>query len=114
MKLSDLKRFDLIYVGTPYTMYRGGIEAAFVRACGHAANLLRAGLKVYSPIAHGHSIAVNGGIDPLDHSIWLPFDAAIMAKSGAIIVVMMEGWDRSAGVAHEVKTFRDAGKPVFL
>lgn len=113
MKLSDLKHFDLIYVATPYTKYRGGIECAFVRACVVTAQLLQAGLKVYSPIAHGHSISVHGRIDPLDHAIWLPFDAAIMAKSAAIVVVKMNGWDQSFGVAHEVETFRKAGKPVF-
>jgi hypothetical protein len=112
-ELEKLKHFNLIYVGTPYTKYHGGIHAAFVDACRLTARLLRAGLRVYSPIAHTHPIAIHGEIDPLDLSVWLPFDAAIMGKSDAMIVGMLPGWDKSTGVQHEVDEFTSAFKPVF-
>lgn len=114
MKLCDLKKFALIYVGTPYTKYVGGIDEAFTDACKLTARLLREGLKVYSPIAHTHPIAVHGGIDPLDLDIWLPFDGAMMDKADAMIVAMLPGWDTSTGVRHEIRAFSDAGKPVFF
>lgn len=114
MKLTDLKKFALIYVGTPYTKYPEGIDAAFTDACKLTARLLREGLKVYSPIAHTHPVAVHGDIDPLDLSIWLPFDGAMMDKSDAMIVGMMPGWETSTGVRHEMQTFIEAGKPVFF
>jgi len=112
--LSELKKFDLIYVGTPYTKYAAGIEAAFVDACKLTARLLSAGLNVYSPIAHTHPIAIHGRLDPLDHKIWLPFDAAIMGKSDAMIVAMLPTWDSSSGVRHEIDAFVAASKPVFF
>lgn len=111
--LHDLRRFDLIYVGTPYTRYPAGIEAAFQDACKLTARLLREGLKVYSPIAHTHPIAIHGGIDPLDLGIWLPFDAAIMAKSDAMLIGKLAGYMESKGVQHEISTFELAGKPVY-
>lgn len=114
MKLDHLKTFDLIYVGTPYTKYPGGIEAAFVGACKLTARLLKEGLKVYSPIAHTHPIAIHGGIDPLDLSVWLPFDAAIMAKADAMIVAMMPSWSNSTGIRHEIDVFVAGGKPVYF
>ena len=114
MKLDDLKKFDLIYVGTPYTRYPGGIEVAFIDACRLTAQLLSEGLCVYSPIAHTHPLAIHGGLDPLDHSIWLPFDAAIMEKSDAMVVAMMTGWEASYGVRHEIQVFVEAGKPVYF
>lgn len=114
MNLSDLKRYDLIYVGTPYTKYLGGIEPAFVDACKLTARLLQSGLKVYSPIAHTHPIAIHGNINPLDLNVWLPFDASIMAKSDAMIVAMMPGWEVSTGVLHEIRVFVAAGKPVYF
>lgn len=113
-QLSNLKRFELIYVGTPYTKYPGGIEKAFVDACKLTARLLTAGVNVYSPIAHTHPLAIYGDLDPLDHKIWLPFDSAMMAKADAMIVAMMEGWETSYGVRHEMETFAANGKQIFF
>jgi hypothetical protein len=111
--LEQLRGFDLVYLGTPYSKYPGGIEVAFEHACVFAANLLRHQVKVYSPIAHTHPIAIHGKIDPLDLNIWLPFDAAMMAKADAMVVGLMPGWEESRGVAHEIEVFKTAGKPVF-
>lgn len=113
MKLKDLKQFDLIYVGTPYSKYPGGIELAFIDACRLTARLMQVGLKVYSPIAHTHPLAIHGGLDPMDLNIWLPFDAAMMGKADAMLVAMMDGWATSTGIKHEIQAFTDAGKPVF-
>lgn len=115
MKLENLKKFDLLYVGTPYSKYPGGIEVAFIDACKLTARLLQdASLKVYSPIVHMHPVAMHGGIDPMDHSVWLAIDAAMMDKSDAMIVAMMPGWESSYGIRHEIQAFVEAGKPVYF
>ncbi|MGB6080251.1 MAG: DUF1937 family protein [Xanthobacteraceae bacterium] len=114
MNLSDLTGYDLIYVGSPYTKYPTGIEAAFATVCSLMGKLLAQGLNAYSPIAHTHPIAFHGRIDPLDHQFWLAYDAAMMAKSDAMIVAMMDGWEMSYGVRHEIETFQVANKPVFF
>lgn len=111
--LDDVAKFDLVYLGTPYSKYPTGLEAAFRDAAALAAKLLKMGIKVYSPIAHTHPIAQYGQIDPLDHSIWLPFDQAIMDKAGAMLVAKMPGWRESKGIAHEIGVFAQAEKPVF-
>lgn len=104
---------DLCYLATPYSKYVGGIECAFVDASKLAARLLRAGIKVYSPIAHTHPLALYGNIDPLDHAIWMPFDEAMMTVAQTLIVAHMDGWQDSFGISHEVKFFEAAGKPIF-
>ncbi len=114
MKFCDLRRFDLIYLGTPYSLYPGCIEAAFVDVCKLAARLLAADIKVYSPIVHMHPVATHGDIDPMDHSIWLPIDKAMMDKSDAMIFAMMTRWESSAGIRHEIQAFVEAGKPVYF
>jgi len=114
MKIESLKKFDLLYVGTPYSKYPGGIEVAFIDACRLTAQLLTEGLNVYSPIVHMHPIAVHGNIDPMDHAIWLPIDAAMMGKSDAMIAAMRTGWETSAGIRHENQAFVEAGKPVYF
>lgn len=102
----------LWYMATPYSKYTGGIEAAFIDACRAAADLIRQGNAVYSPIAHTHPIALHGNIDPYDHNIWMALDAHQMKVSDGIIVVMMPGWEESKGVGIEIEEFKKAGKPI--
>lgn len=114
MNLSDLKHYDLIYAATPYSKYIDGPEAAFQDAAVIMGDLVRSGLKVYSPICHTHPIATYGNIDPMNHNIWLPFDEAIMNVCDALLVIQMSGWDQSYGIDYEVDYFATDGKPVYL
>lgn len=100
------------YCATPYSKFHLGIEAAFEQACIQAALLISAGISVYFPICHTHPIAMQGGIDPLDHEIWLPADRAFMDAAKGLIVCKMDGWQDSYGVGVEIETFKAAGKPV--
>lgn len=103
----------LCYLATPYSLYPGGPHRAFEDASRLAAKLLRAGVKVYSPIAHTHPLAIYGDIDPLDHAIWMPFDEAMMTAAHVLIVAELPSWDESKGVAHEIAFFERAGKPIY-
>lgn len=100
------------YVATPYSKYPTGIEAAFVDACRFMADLVRHGIPAYSPIAHTHPIAIHGGLDPLDHSMWLPADEPMMRVAHGLIVCTMASWEASYGVSVEINTFKEAGKPI--
>lgn len=103
---------DFWYLATPYSKYPHGIEEAFKLACREAARLIRAGIRVYSPIAHTHPIAVHGEIDPYAHSIWLPADAPFMRHAYGLIVLKAESWEASYGIGEEIKAFAAAGKPI--
>lgn len=103
----------LRYLATPYTLYPAGITQAYIDASRLAAALMCARMPVYSPIAHMHSLATFGKINPLDHSIWLPFDEVMMAKCDSLLVAHMAGWRESRGIAHEVAYFERHGKPIF-
>src|SRR5581483_5926388 len=108
---TQLRDLGLIYLATPYSKYPDGIDRAWLDACKLTARMLRAGAKVYSPIAHTHPVAIHGEIDPLDHKIWLPFDEAMMAAAAALVVAKMTGWESSQGIAHEIRFFAQARKP---
>lgn len=112
--MQRLTQFNLVYLGTPYSKYADGLEAAFREACVLTGKLIAAGVRAYSPIAHTHPVAIHAGLDPLDHNIWLPYDEAIMARCDAMVVGTMIGWRESYGVKYEIDTFRKAGKPVFM
>lgn len=100
------------YLAIPYSKYPKGIEESFKLASKIAAEFLRLGHCVYSPISHTHSIAVYGGFDCYDHEIWLPFDEQLMKMAKGIIVIQAEGWDESKGVLHELEYFFKAGKVI--
>ena len=42
------------YLASPYSKYPEGTQAAFEMACWQAGLLIRAGVPVFSPIAHSH------------------------------------------------------------
>lgn len=107
------KPLGLAYVASPYTLYAGGITNAFVDAARITARLMLAGIHTYSPIVASHPLAVYGKINPLDHTIWLPLNDVMLEKCDVLIVARMEGWDKSAGVAHEIEVFERARKPIY-
>lgn len=100
------------YLATPYSRYPRGIARAFDAACWQSGLLIRAGVAVFSPIAHTHPIAIHSGIDPLDHGIWMPLDAPMMDAARGLIVCMMTGWDASYGVGVEIEAFKRVRKPI--
>ena len=103
----------LAYLATSYSKHPHGHELAFREAARLVAKLLCAGVNAYSPIAHTHPVAIYGGLDLLDHAIWLPFDELMMHRCDALIVAHVDGWQESKGIAHEVAFFEKADKPIF-
>ena len=100
------------YLATPYSKYPKGIEEAFMVACRAAADLIRAGVRVYSPIAHTHPVAIHGGIDPYAHEIWIPADMPFMRAAHGLIVLRAEGWEVSHGIAIEIAGFQKLNRPI--
>lgn len=109
-----LQQYRLCYLATPYSKYRGGrLNDAFTDASAIAAALVTTGIRIYSPIAHCHPISIFGQVDPLDHSLWIPFDEAMMDAADCLIVAHMDGWEESFGIRHEVDFFTKDKKPIF-
>lgn len=116
--MSDLadelsRRAGYWYLATPYSKYEGGIEAAFQEACKITASLMRQGVCVFCPIAHTHPVAKHGGIDPLNHDIWIPLDRPMMTHAIGLIVAKMDGWEDSYGVGVEIEEFKAVGKQIY-
>lgn len=99
------------YLATQYAKHPDGFEAAYRDSCQAAATCMRHGFPVFSPIAHSHSVSVEGPIE-LEHSEWLAADRPFMAAAVGAIVLTTPGWGTSVGIAHEIDFFKAAGKPV--
>lgn len=114
INLEGLKKYGLIYLASPYTLYAKGLSAAFEDVTELAGKLVKQGLFVFAPITYSHPMTVYGSCPPLDERLWYPLNDSFMHKSDCLLVARMSGHNSSKGVAREIKFFEMTGKPVFF
>lgn len=100
------------YLGSPYSKYPTGLYDAFFQACRARGLLVRAGILCFCPVVHSHNVAEICGMDPRSHAIWMPSERPIMEAAMGLIVLKLEGWDESVGLAEEIDFFREKNLPV--
>jgi nucleoside 2-deoxyribosyltransferase len=101
----------MIYLASPYSHPDPAVrERRFRAACSAAALLLQAGHAVFSPIAHGHVLAEHGL--PTDWKFWQRYDREHLERCDEVIVLMLNGWEESAGVHGEIRQAHELGKRV--
>ena len=103
----------LSYMASPYTRHPRGLRVAWKQASRLAGRLMSAGVNVYSPIAHCHSLSQHGRVDPLDLSIWYPHCELMASRCDVLIVAHLPSWQDSVGIQFETEIFERAGKPIF-
>jgi hypothetical protein len=109
------ERRQVIYLACPYTDPDPQVrKLRFEAATNAAAELIKQGSIVYSPITMTHPIdmVLAGAANTLGSDYWVAFDEAFMEMCSEIVVLQLEGWQKSTGVARELAYFRDAGKPI--
>lgn len=98
------------YLATVYSKHEGGLEQGYMDACEMMAFMMNAGIHVYTPIAHNHVAA--RWINRLDHDYWLPIDFKFLELSKGLIVCKMTNWEKSFGIAEEIKYATELGLPI--
>jgi hypothetical protein len=102
----------MIYLASPYSDPSLGVRTnRYLAACKAAAELIRDGSFVFSPIAHSHGIALCGNL-PGDWAYWQDADRAILKICSHVTVLKLDGWEESKGIAAEVLIAEELGKPV--
>ena len=101
----------MIYLAAPYTSSDPAVcEARFEAACRAAAELIRQGNRVFSPISHSHAICRYGL--PLNWEFWQRIDLEFLSQCSEVAVLKLPGWAQSVGVQAEIAAARAMGKPV--
>ncbi len=101
----------MIYLASPYSHPDPTVrERRFREACRAAAQFMRTGQAVFSPIAHGHCICTYGL--PTDWRFWEPFDRHQLARCDEVVVLTLDGWRESVGVQSEIRIAAEYGIPV--
>ena len=102
----------LVYLATPYSDPNPFVrEARFKAVNRQAAELMRQGVHIYSPISHTHPIALAGDL-PKGWDYWEQYDRTILAACTRMIVFRQPGWERSKGVAAEMAIAKEMGLPI--
>lgn len=68
---------------------------------------------VYSPICHNHPIAQIHRL-PTDWEFWSQIDFPMIERCDRLVVVQLEGWMQSVGVAAEIDLASRLRKPVLF
>lgn len=105
----------MIYMASPYTSYPDGKRWAAHDAAFAAMSLMKKGKAVYSPVVHGHHITETTGEweefhEDQDH--WFTVNEPMMAVCDICVVAMLDGWDKSVGIAREVEYFKREGRSI--
>lgn len=106
---------NVIYLACPYTDPDPSVrQVRFDVATAVAADLIRAGHIVYSPITMTHPIDVvlAGLSNTLGSDYWVTFDEAFMEICSEMVVIRLDGWERSNGIRREIAYFTERKKPI--
>ena len=106
---------QLLYVAAPYTHPDSAVrEHRFQAVCRASALLMQSNIVVFSPLSHSVPIAQHGGLDELDHTFWMSMVMPLLERSDELLVLGLDGWERSEGVREELFFALGKNKPVTL
>lgn len=102
----------MIYLASPYSDPDPAVqEQRFDATCAAAGYLIGHGRLLFSPIAHSHPIAQRGGLQT-DYAYWSIWNRQMIKACDELWVLMLDGWETSAGVLSEVSEARALNKLV--
>lgn len=100
------------YLASPYNHPNPEVRAERRKmVCEKAMELLRQGIPVISPIAHNLALVDACGAET-GWDNWKMQDTAILSVCRKLMVLMLDGWRESVGVANEILYARENGIPI--
>lgn len=106
-------KHKLYYLASPYSHSDPAVKKARAEAVTESAvELLHKGVFVFAPISYNEPWERYNL--PGDWNFWCDFDKTFVERcDGGIIVLQLDGWDKSVGVTAEIDYARSIGLPVY-
>lgn len=103
----------LYYMASPYSHKDRSIkESRAVSARTNAVELIKKGFNVFSPISYNESWEYDYDV-PGDWDFWQDVDKGYISRCDCVLVLTLDGYDKSVGVTAEVEYAKEIGCPVF-
>lgn len=99
----------LIFVSSPYGHPNPDVvEENYLKVTKFVSQLCSNGQVAISPITYGHTLLKYKKM-PSDWEFWKNFCVTLLTKCDEMIVYKMDGWDKSNGVAEEIRVATNLG-----
>lgn len=97
----------LIYLGGPYSHEDPKVIKKRFNIFNKVSSTLicKKDMFVFSPISHSHPIVTLKNFDKnfWTYGYWMPFDLYILAQCDELLIVDIDGWKESKGLAAEIE-----------
>ena len=105
-----------IYLASPYSSPDEVTRNDRVElASSIAARLMEEGYVVFSPITHGHSVADHlHHRNAHSHEFWMGQCLPMLEASDCMMILPIDGWRESRGIAEELAFARSNDIPIFI
>jgi len=103
-----------VYLACPYTHEKQSVMTMRVEKATKAAAILAKEYVVFSPLTHSHPISKH--MEPeyqTNGDFWLEQDFAFLAVCDKLLVLCLDGWEKSYGVTEEIKFAHENNIPIF-
>ncbi|AJZ89498.1 DUF1937 family protein [Cedecea neteri] len=106
-----------IFLACPYSHPDESVVQQRYLACNTvAAKIVESGQAVFSQVTMSHPI--NQMLKKTEKAnigkMWAPIDAVFLDMMEELIILDLEGWDKSAGIKREIEFYRGRGQRVSL
>lgn len=103
---------QLIYLASPYSHDDPWVrQERYEQALNALTHLLAEDKFVYSPIVHSHH--ADGRLKHLKtHEFWMRQAMEMLHRSDRLTILMLDGWNRSKGIAEETLSATRLGLPI--
>lgn len=112
MNINNLDKNGVYYLASPYTSSDLELMKQRYFAVDEVGyKLMMKGFHLIEPISSTHHKALRFKLPP-EYTFWKERCRKMISVSNGVIVLTIDGWERSVGVQDEIKIAKELNKPV--
>lgn len=107
-----MKKNILLFVCVPYTDANPEVIRERVQiAAKYCAQRIKEGYVAFSPVLYRHALPLISGVPTnIGSKAWDDFCEIMLCKADEVVVLCLNGWDKSNGISNELEKSRALSK----